>query len=136
MPLLHRNTAAVPKTRPQNSTKSSFAREGLPSHTQCEFLPHRRLQCQPRRYRTIYTRRYRTQRRNDLHEAVPNAKTKRFTRGGTERKDETIYTSRYRTQRRNDLHEAVPNAKTKRFTDKAYCGNIVKNRFLRCSSLL
>ena len=31
MPLLHRNTAAVPKTRPQNSTKSSFAREGLPS---------------------------------------------------------------------------------------------------------
>ena len=40
---------------------------------------------------------------NDLHEAVPNAKTKRFTRGGTERKDETIYTRRYRTQRRNDL---------------------------------
>ena len=31
MPLLHRNAAAVPKTRPQNSTKSSFAREGLPS---------------------------------------------------------------------------------------------------------
>ena len=32
MPLLHRNTAAVPKTRPQNSTKSSFAREGLPGN--------------------------------------------------------------------------------------------------------
>ena len=70
-------------------------------HTQCEFLPHRRhvnrggterfTRGGTERKDEIYTRRYRTQRRNDLHEAVPNAKTKRFTRGGTERKDETIY---------------------------------------------
>ena len=67
-----------------------------------------------------YTRRYRTQRRNDLHEAVPNAKTKRFTRGGTERKDETIYTRRYRTQRRNDLQTRHIHALFSYFNFKKY----------------